>query len=106
MGRAYARLGQQAETYAAISEVQRLAAPMKRPKRPEHHFRYDPDKAVAYTATTLAWVGDVAAEEYAREIIRRSHLAGHHVRARRAIEPVARCRSRERSRSQRVGGSF
>jgi hypothetical protein len=26
---------------------------------------------VAYTATTLAWVGDVAAEEYARELIRR-----------------------------------
>jgi transcriptional regulator with XRE-family HTH domain len=71
MGRAFARLGQQAETYAAISEVHRLAAPMRRPDRPEHHFRYDPDKTVAYTATTLAWVGDVAAEEYAREIIRR-----------------------------------
>ena len=71
MGRAFARLGQQAETYAAISEVHRLAAPVKRPDQPEHHFRYDPDKTVAYTATTLAWVGDVAAEEYAREIIRR-----------------------------------
>lgn len=71
MGRAYARLGQQAETYAAISEVHRLASPMKRPDQPEHHFRYDPDKTVAYTATTLAWVGDVAAEEYARELIRR-----------------------------------
>lgn len=71
MGRAYARLGQQEETYAAISEVHQLASPMKRPDQPEHHFRYDPDKAVAYTATTLAWVGDVAAEEYAREIIRR-----------------------------------
>lgn len=70
-GRAYARLGQPAETYAAIAEVQRLAAPLKRPDRPEHHYRYDPDKAVAYTATTLAWVGDVAAEGYAREIIRR-----------------------------------
>ena len=44
---------------------------MKRPDQPEHHFRYDPDKTVAYTATALAWVGDVAAEEYARELIRR-----------------------------------
>lgn len=70
-GRAHARLGQQAETYAAIAEVQRLASPLKRPDQPEHHYRYDPDKAVAYTATTLAWVGDVAAEDYAREIIRR-----------------------------------
>ncbi|SDH49905.1 hypothetical protein SAMN05216553_1252 [Lentzea fradiae] len=70
-GRAYARLGQRAETYAAIAEVQRLASSLKRPDQPEHHYRYDPDKAVAYTATTLAWVGDVAAEEYAREIIRR-----------------------------------
>lgn len=70
-GRAHARLGQRAETYAAIAEVQRLVSPMKRPAQPEHHYRYDPDKAVAYAATTLAWVGDVAAEEYAREIIRR-----------------------------------
>lgn len=70
-GRAHARLGQRPETYAAISEVQRLASPMKRPDQPEHHFRYDPDKSVAYTATTLAWAGDPAAEEYAREIITR-----------------------------------
>ena len=37
----------------------------------EHHYRYDPDKSVAYVATTLAWVGDPAAESYAREIITR-----------------------------------
>jgi transcriptional regulator with XRE-family HTH domain len=76
MGRAYARLGQQVETYAAITEVHRLTSPMKRPDQPEHHFRYDPDKTVAYTATTLAWVGDVAAEKYAREIIRRLAPSG------------------------------
>lgn len=70
-GRAHARLGHQAETYAAISEVQRLASPLERPDQPEHHYRYDPDKAVAYTATTLAWVGDPVAEKYAREIITR-----------------------------------
>jgi DNA-binding XRE family transcriptional regulator/tetratricopeptide (TPR) repeat protein len=70
-GRAYARLGQRTETYAAISEVQRLVSPLPRPTQPEHHYRYDPDKSVAYTATTLAWVGDPAAEDYAREIIAR-----------------------------------
>ncbi|PSL56100.1 helix-turn-helix protein [Saccharothrix carnea] len=70
-GRALARLGQRREAYAAIQEVQRLAGGLTRPDRPEHHYRYDPDKAVAYTATTLAWIGDPAAEGYAREIIRR-----------------------------------
>jgi hypothetical protein len=44
---------------------------MPRPDRPEHHYRYDPDKSVAYTATTLAWLGDPAAETYARETIAR-----------------------------------
>lgn len=51
--------------------MQHLVSPLPRPERPEHHYRYDPDKSVAYTATTLAWLGDPAAEEYAREIIRR-----------------------------------
>jgi transcriptional regulator with XRE-family HTH domain len=70
-GRAYARLGQAKETYAALAEVQQLVSPLKRPDRPEHHYRYDPDKSIAYTATTLAWIGDPAAEGYAREIIKR-----------------------------------
>ncbi|MFC1421538.1 hypothetical protein [Streptacidiphilus cavernicola] len=35
----------------------------------EHHYRYGPAKALAYTATTLAWVGDPSAETYAREVI-------------------------------------
>jgi transcriptional regulator with XRE-family HTH domain len=70
-GRAWARLQQPRETYSAIERVNRLTSSLKRPNRPEHHFRYDPDKSVAYMATTLAWVGDPAAETYAREIIRR-----------------------------------
>jgi transcriptional regulator with XRE-family HTH domain len=70
-GRAWARLSQPKETYAAIERVHRLVAPMTRPDQPEHHYRYDPDKSVAYTATTLAWLGDPAAEGYAREIITR-----------------------------------
>jgi transcriptional regulator with XRE-family HTH domain len=70
-GRAWARLRRPRDAHAAITNVQRLVSPMRRPDRPEHHYRYDPDKAVAYTATTLAWVGDPAAEQYAREVIRR-----------------------------------
>lgn len=42
------------------------------PDHPEHHYRYDPGKAHAYTATTLAWLGDPTAEGYAREVL--SHL--------------------------------
>ncbi|GAB3431033.1 hypothetical protein GCM10027436_04700 [Actinophytocola sediminis] len=70
-GRALARLHQPRETYDAIERVNRLVSPRKRPDRAEHHYRYDPDKSVAYVATTLAWVGDPAAETYAREIIAR-----------------------------------
>jgi hypothetical protein len=70
-GRAWARLHRPQETYAAISRVEELLAPFPRPERPEHHYRYDPDKCTAYTATTLAWVGDRAAEGYAREVIAR-----------------------------------
>jgi transcriptional regulator with XRE-family HTH domain len=70
-GRAWARLRQPRETYSAIERVNKLVSPLKRPDRPEHHYRYDPDKSVAYIGTTLAWVGDPAAERYAREIIAR-----------------------------------
>jgi hypothetical protein len=44
---------------------------MAQPETPEHHYRYDPDKAEAYLATTLAWLGDVASEHYARHVVAR-----------------------------------
>ncbi|MFD2419509.1 hypothetical protein [Amycolatopsis pigmentata] len=69
VGRAHARLGQATETYAAIDQVHRLVSPLSMPDRPEHHYRYDPTKSVAYTATTLAWLGDPAAETWARDLI-------------------------------------
>ena len=50
---------------------------MARPDRPEHHYRYDPDKSVSYVATTLAWAGDPAAESYAREVITRLKPSEH-----------------------------
>jgi len=70
-GRAWARLGEPRQSYAAIERVNQLVAPLKRPEQAEHHYRYDPDKSVAYVATTLAWLGDPAAETCAREIIAR-----------------------------------
>jgi tetratricopeptide (TPR) repeat protein len=68
-GRAWARMRRQAETRDALDRVTSLTAALAVPDRPEHHYRYDPDKALSYTATTLAWAGDPTAEEYAREVI-------------------------------------
>ncbi|MFC9220863.1 helix-turn-helix domain-containing protein [Streptomyces hygroscopicus] len=68
-GRARARLGQAKETYTAIDRVQKLSGALQQPDTPEHHYQYDPAKALAYTATTLAWLGDRGAEPYAREVI-------------------------------------
>ncbi|MEU3562310.1 helix-turn-helix transcriptional regulator [Kitasatospora sp. NPDC006786] len=70
-GRAFARLGHSSETYFAIDRVQSLSSAIGTPSQPEHHFQYDPAKAIAYAATTLAWLGDPAAETYAREVISR-----------------------------------
>jgi hypothetical protein len=70
-GRAWARLGESCDTYAAIDRVRALAGLLPVPDQPEHHYRYDPTKALAYTATTLAWVGDPAAETFAREVLTR-----------------------------------
>ncbi|GGN85221.1 hypothetical protein [Nocardia rhizosphaerihabitans] len=42
---------------------------LRTPDRPEHHFRYDPAKADTYVATTSSWLGDPAAEVYARNVV-------------------------------------
>ncbi|MFE3028808.1 XRE family transcriptional regulator, partial [Nocardia tengchongensis] len=68
-GRALARLGDTSGTYNALRRVARLVAALRVPDRPEHHFRYDPAKSDAYIATTLAWLGDPAAETYARHVL-------------------------------------
>jgi hypothetical protein len=62
-------MGDPARTRDALNRTARLVGPLKPPDRPEHHYRYDPGKALAYTATTLAWVGDPAAEDYARAVV-------------------------------------
>jgi DNA-binding XRE family transcriptional regulator/tetratricopeptide (TPR) repeat protein len=68
-GRAWARLGKARETYDALKRVEGYVSRMTRPDTPEHHYRYDPDKAEAYVATTLAWLGDVASEHHARHVV-------------------------------------
>ena len=68
-GRAWARMGRRLETHDALNRVAGLVASLSTPERPEHHYQYDPAKSLSYTATTLAWVGDPAAEEYARAVV-------------------------------------
>lgn len=68
-GRAWARLGDVHNTQRVVDRVNRMVSPLVRPDRPEHHYRYDPAKATSYTATTLSWVGDPAAVDFAREVI-------------------------------------
>lgn len=70
-GRGWARLGARKDTYSAIDQIQKMTASLEDPARPEHHYRYDPAKSVSYAATTLTWIRDPAAEDFAREVMRR-----------------------------------
>lgn len=70
-GRAWARMGDTAETTRLLARIEALVSPLPMPDRPEHHYRYDPAKAEAYTATTLSWAGDPAAEDFARDVLAR-----------------------------------
>ncbi|MFE4368577.1 helix-turn-helix transcriptional regulator [Streptomyces sp. NPDC056835] len=74
-GRARARLGETTETYNAIDRVQRMSDTLAQRKDIRHHYQYDSGKSLAYAATTLAWVGDPAAEGVAREVIARMEPA-------------------------------
>jgi tetratricopeptide (TPR) repeat protein len=68
-GRAWARMAERRRTREVLDRVHRLVDPLSVPDRPEHHYRYDPGKAAAYTATTLAWAGDPAAVGVARAVL-------------------------------------
>jgi transcriptional regulator with XRE-family HTH domain len=70
-GRAYARMGDAAPARDALARTEALVSPLPLPDRPEHHWRYDPAKAEAYVATTLSWLGDPAAQPYARRVLAR-----------------------------------
>lgn len=84
-GRAWARLAAVPQTLDALARVEAAVSPMPQPEYPEHHYVYDPAKAEAYLATTLAWIGDPAAEGYARSVLTRIESgADGTVRPRRA----------------------
>ncbi|GAB3278625.1 hypothetical protein GCM10027589_04780 [Actinocorallia lasiicapitis] len=68
-GRAWSRLGDHRQTHLLLDRVTGIAGGLATPDRPEHHYRYDPAKATAYAATTLAWLGDPAAEPLARQVL-------------------------------------
>jgi hypothetical protein len=62
-------MGRGDQTRDALTRVERLVSPLRTPEQPEHHYHYDPAKALSYVATTLAWAGDPGAEGYARTAI-------------------------------------
>ncbi|MFV2017561.1 helix-turn-helix domain-containing protein [Micromonospora sp. LOL_023] len=68
-GRALALLGDRQATGRRLAQLERIVSPLGQPDRPEHHYRYDPGKARAYVATTLAWVGDPAAATEASDVL-------------------------------------
>ncbi|MFC5161107.1 hypothetical protein ACFPOI_20285 [Nonomuraea angiospora] len=85
-GRVWARLGSGPETRDALNRVARLVSSLSMPEHPEHHYRYDPSKSDAYVATTLSWLGDPAAESYARQVLARMESAADELfRPRRAV---------------------
>ncbi|WP_207921477.1 DNA-binding transcriptional regulator [Micromonospora sp. KC721] len=84
-GRAWARMGEAGEVRRSLNRLSQLIAPLPKPDGPEHHYRYDPNKALAYTATTLSWIGDPAAEGIARDAITELERASDGVRRPRRI---------------------
>lgn len=66
--RAAARRGDAHTVHSALERAGR-ALDEQAPGPPDHHFFFDPAKLTGYTATSLAWLGDPAAEEYAREVV-------------------------------------
>jgi transcriptional regulator with XRE-family HTH domain len=70
-GKASARLGDRRAVFDSMDRVRALVADHPIPDQPGHHYMYDPAKFTAYSATTLAWLGDLEGEPYARELIAR-----------------------------------
>lgn len=66
---ARAELGDRRATQDALARLERLVSPLAIPDRPEHHYRYDPAKGEFFTATTLARIGDPAAEAFLRHVL-------------------------------------
>lgn len=74
--RAAARLGDGPGVRAALRRCSAAAERQSRERPPDHHYFFDGDKLELYTATALAWLGDPAAEGYARHAAARSETSG------------------------------
>jgi transcriptional regulator with XRE-family HTH domain len=70
--RAYARMADDRATQT-LAAGKAILEQLPVPAHPEHHFVFDRDKYEFYTATIYTWLGtdDLAAEENAREVVRR-----------------------------------
>lgn len=64
--RATARLGDGPQVRAALRRCAAALDRQSQDRPPDHHFFFDGDKFELYTGTALAWLGDPAAEDYAR----------------------------------------
>ncbi len=67
---ALARYGDKQDAYTALRTLARLVADLPTVEMAEHRFRFDTVQADSAMATTLAWLGDRAAESFARHVIR------------------------------------
>lgn len=74
--RATARLGDGSRVRAALRRCTAASERQSPERPPDHHYYFDGDKIELYTATALAWLGDPAAEHYARHAAERSHATG------------------------------
>lgn len=66
--RAAARLGDGATVRAALARAETGVDRQSGPTPRDHHFFFDRRKLEGYTATSLAWLGDPAGEQVAREV--------------------------------------
>jgi transcriptional regulator with XRE-family HTH domain len=74
--RAAARLDDGPAVRAALRRCSVASEQQSRERPPDHHYFFDGDKIELYTATALAWLGDPAAEDYARHAAARSAASG------------------------------
>lgn len=74
--RAAARLDDGPGVRAALRRCSAASQRQSGERPPDHHYFFDSDKIELYTATALAWLGDPAAEDYARHAAARSEASG------------------------------
>lgn len=74
--RAAARLGDGPGMRAALRRCATRLGRQSTERPPDHHFFFDANKLDLYTGTALAWLGDPAAEEYARHAAARHEAGG------------------------------